>query len=162
MLPGSLHYRYQTKEAILVDLMRLGLERAALAVTDACVGVSDPVEQLHRGINAHLKMLVTGSDMVYVLLFEWRALRGDARKEMIELRDRYEALWAAMLTLLAQHGVIRKEVDLDLLRLIGLGALNWVATWFDEEGRYTLEDIGDFIWRVIKNTVVVPSEINTK
>ena len=162
MLPGSLHYRYQTKEAILVDLMRLGLERAALAVIEACVGVIDPVEQLHKGINAHLKVLVTGSDMVYVLLFEWRALQGDARKEMIELRDRYEALWAAILTPLAQKGVIRKEVDLDLLRLIGLGALNWVATWFSDEGRYTLEDIGDFVWNVIKRAVVVPSEIDMK
>ena len=162
MLPGSLHYRYQTKEAILVDLMRLGLERASLAVMEACAGVSDPVEQLHKGINAHLKVLVTGSDMVYVLLFEWRALQGDARKEMIELRDRYEALWAVILTSLTQKGVFRKEVDLDLLRLIGLGALNWVATWFSDEGRYTLEDIGDFVWNVIKQVVVVPSEIDMK
>ena len=162
MLPGSLHYRYHTKEAILVDLMRLGLERAALAVTEACVNVSDPVEQLRRGINAHLKMLVTGSDMVYVLLFEWRALRGDARKEMIELRDRYEALWAAMLSLLAQHGAIRKDVDLNLLRLIGLGALNWVATWFNENGRYSLDDIGDFVWLVINSAFVVPSETSIK
>ena len=162
MLPGSLHYRYHTKEAILVDLMRLGLERAALAVTEACVNVSDPVEQLRRGINAHLKMLVTGSDMVYVLLFEWRSLQGDARKEMIELRDRYEALWAAMLSLLAQHGAIRKDVDLNLLRLIGLGALNWVATWFNENGRYSLEDIGDFVWLVINSAFVVPSETSIK
>ncbi|MDP5031786.1 TetR/AcrR family transcriptional regulator [Paraglaciecola sp.] len=158
MLPGSLHYRYQTKEAILVDLMRLGLERATLAVTEACVNVSDPVEQLRRSINAHLKMLVTGSDMVYVLLFEWRSLRGAARKEMIELRDRYEALWGAMLSLLAQKGAIRKDVDLNLLRLIGLGALNWVATWFNENGRYSLEDIGDFVWLVINSVLVVPSE----
>lgn len=162
MLPGSLHYRYHTKEAILVDLMRLGLERAALAVTEACVNVSDPVEQLRRGINAHLKMLVTGSDMVYVLLFEWRSLQGDARKEMIELRDRYEALWAAMLSLLARHGAIRKDVDLNLLRLIGLGALNWVATWFNENGRYSLEDIGDFVWLIINSAFVVPSETSIK
>lgn len=154
MLPGSLHYRYQAKEDILVDLMRLGLEQASIAVTQAVVGVAEPVEQLRRGINAHLQMLVSGSDMVYVLLFEWRSLRGEARREMIKLRDRYESLWAAMLKLLAEKGVIRNDMDLELLRLIGLGALNWVATWFREDGRYSLEDIGDFVWRMIRSAVL--------
>lgn len=158
MLPGSLHYRYQSKEDILVDLMRLGLEQASLAVSQAVAGVTEPAEQLRRGINAHLQILVSGSDMVYVLLFEWRSLRGSARREMIKLRDRYESLWAAMLKLLAEQGVIRKDMDLELLRLIGLGALNWVATWFREEGRYSLEDIGDFVWRMIRSAVLEERE----
>ena len=158
MLPGSLHYRYQAKEDILVDLMRLGLEQALIAVTQAVAGATEPAEQLRRGINAHLQLLVSGSDMVYVLLFEWRSLRGEARREMIKLRDRYESLWAAMLKLLAEQGVIRKDMDLELLRLIGLGALNWVATWFREEGRYSLEDIGDFVWRMIRSAVLEERE----
>ena len=53
MLPGSLHYRYQAKEDILVDLMRLGLEQASIAVTQAVAGATEPAEQLRRGINAH-------------------------------------------------------------------------------------------------------------
>jgi len=48
------------------------------------------------------------------------------------------------------------------LRLIGLGALNWVATWFNENGRYSLEDIGDFVWLVINSAFVVPSETSIK
>lgn len=158
LLPGSLHYRYQAKEDILVDLMRLGLEQASTAVSRAVAGVTEPVEQLRRGINAHLQMLVSGSDTVYVLLFEWRSLRGEARKEMIKLRDRYEMLWAAMLKSLVEKGVIREDVDLDLLRLIGLGALNWVATWFRDDGRYSLEDIGDFVWRMIRSAVLEERE----
>lgn len=154
MLPGSLHYRYPSKESILVDLMRLALEQVSEAVSSAITDVSDPSEQLRRGINAHLDILVSGSDMVYVLLFEWRSLRGQARHEMIELRDRYETLWAAMLESLSAQGAIRADVDLHLLRLIGLGALNWVATWFEDGGRYSLEDVGDFIWQLIANSVI--------
>ena len=55
---------------------------------------------------------------------------------------------------LADVGVLREDVDQDLLRLIGLGALNWVATWFREDGRYSLEEIGDFVWRVIRDAVL--------
>jgi AcrR family transcriptional regulator len=154
MLPGSLHYRYPSKESLLVDLMRLALEQASTSLMQAIAGVNDPIEQLRRGINAHLQLLVSGSDMVYVLLFEWRSLQGEARKEMIQLRDRYEALWRAMLQSVAAQGVIRQDVDLQLLRLIGLGALNWVATWFHDEGRYSLEDVGNFVWQIIRDAVV--------
>ena len=154
MLPGSLHYRYPSKESILVDLMRLALEQISTSVSSAITDVSDPSEQLRRGINAHLDILVSGSDMVYVLLFEWRSLRGEAHHEMIELRDRYEALWAVMLESLSSQGVIRPDVNLHLLRLVGLGALNWVATWFEDGGRYSLEDVGDFVWQLIANSVI--------
>ena len=154
MLPGSLHYRYPSKESILVDLMRLALEQASTALSEAIRGEEEPLEQLRQGINAHLELLVGGSDMVYVLLFEWRSLQGQSRKEMIDLRDRYELLWSAMIQSLSSQNLIRADVDRDLLRLIGLGALNWVATWFNEGGRYTVKDIGDFVWVVIKDGVL--------
>ena len=154
MLPGSLHYRYPSKESILVDLMRLALEQASTALSEAIRGESEPLEQLRQGINAHLELLVGGSDMVYVLLFEWRSLQGQSRKEMIDLRDRYELLWSAMIQSLSSQNLIRADVDRDLLRLIGLGALNWVATWFNEGGRYTVKDVGDFVWTVIKDGVL--------
>lgn len=154
MLPGSLHYRYASKESILVDLMRLALEQASGSLSDAIKEEADPLEQLRKGVNAHLELLVGGSDIVYVLLFEWRSLHGSARQEMISLRDSYELIWAAMLESLSAQELIRSDVDRGLLRLIGLGALNWVATWFNEGGRYTVKDIGDFVWMVIKEGVL--------
>ncbi|MEZ5505922.1 MAG: TetR family transcriptional regulator [Gammaproteobacteria bacterium] len=100
--------------------------------------MTEPAEQLRRGINAHLQILVSENKIWSMCCCSVAFLRGSARREMIKLRDRYESLWAAMLKLLAEQGVIRKDMDLELLRLIGLGALNWVATWFREEGRYSL------------------------
>lgn len=156
MLPGSLHYRYQTKDALLLDLMHLAMEKVTDAVLEAGLTHSQPEKQIRACINAHLSVLLTDSDMVYVLLFEWRSLEGDAAREMINLRDRYEKLWAAMLKLLAENNYIRKDIDLDLLRLIGLGAINWVAVWYHPDGKYSAEDIGDFIWMLIMRGVINP------
>ena len=153
MLPGSLHYRYNTKEALLLDLMRLAMEKVTDAVLKAGLSHSTPEEQVRGCIKAHLQILLSESDMVYVLLFEWRSLEGEAAKEMLELRDRYEKLWAAMLKLLAEKKYIREDVDLDLLRRIGLGALNWVAVWYQPNGKYSINDIADFIWQLIMSGV---------
>ncbi|PPI81599.1 TetR/AcrR family transcriptional regulator [Marinobacter flavimaris] len=154
MLPGSLYYRYNSKEALLVELMRRGVDLVTAEVESAYASSGDPVERLRLCINAHLRALLVDSDAVYVLLFEWRALGPEAREEIIELRDQYESLWADILETMIAQGVIRKNVDGRLLRLIGLGALNWVATWFDPNGAHSLDAIGDLIWQIAMDGVI--------
>ncbi|PTB99082.1 TetR family transcriptional regulator [Marinobacter sp. Z-F4-2] len=154
MLPGSLYYRYNSKEALLVELMRRGVDLVTAEVKSAYASSDDPVERLRLCINAHLRALLLDSDAVYVLLFEWRALGPEARKEIIELRDQYESLWAEILETMIEQGVVRKNVDGRLLRLIGLGALNWVATWFDPNGAQSLDAIGDLIWQIAMDGVI--------
>ena len=154
MLPGSLYYRYNSKEALLVELMRRGVDLVTAEVESAYASSDDPVERLRLCINAHLRALLVDSDAVYVLLFEWRALGPEAREEIIELRDQYESLWAGILETMIAQGVIRKNVDGRLLRLIGLGALNWVATWFDPNGAHSLDTIGDLIWQIAMDGVI--------
>ena len=154
MLPGSLYYRYNSKEALLVELMRRGVDLVTAEVESAYASSDDPVERMRLCINAHLRALLLDSDAVYVLLFEWRALGPEARKEIIELRDQYESLWADILETMIAQGVIRKNVDGRLLRLIGLGALNWVATWFDPNGAHSLDAIGDLIWQIAMDGVI--------
>ena len=154
MLPGSLYYRYNSKEALLVELMRRGVDLVTAEVESAYASSDDPVERMRLCINAHLRALLLDSDAVYVLLFEWRALGPEARKEIIELRDQYESLWAGILETMIAQGVVRKNVDGRLLRLIGLGALNWVATWFDPNGAQSLDAIGDLIWQIAVDGVI--------
>jgi len=154
MLPGSLYYRYNSKEALLVELMRRGVDLVTAEVESAYASSDDPVERLRLCINAHLRALLLDSDAVYVLLFEWRALGPEARKEIIELRDQYESLWAGILETMIAQGVVRQNVDGRLLRLIGLGALNWVATWFDPNGAQSLDAIGDLIWQIAMDGVI--------
>ena len=157
MLPGSLYYRYNSKEALLVELMRRGVDLVTAEVESAYASSDNPVERLRLCINAHLRALLLDSDAVYVLLFEWRALGPEARKEIIELRDQYESLWAGILETMIAQGVVRKNVDGRLLRLIGLGALNWVATWFDPNGAQSLDAIGDLIWQIAMDGVIAYS-----
>lgn len=156
MLPGSLHYRYRTKDEILVDMMRSGIGKAIEAGVEATGCETDPVARVRAALQAHMRVLMSGDDLVYVLLFEWRALHGAAREEMIAERDRYERYWDALLAELQHNGDIRADVDIRLVRLVGLGALNWAATWYRDGGRYTLEEIVDALWMIISRGIAAP------
>ncbi|MBT9610805.1 MAG: TetR family transcriptional regulator [Aquabacterium sp.] len=159
LLPGSLHYRYRAKEDILVDMMRAAIEKTILGITEATAKAQDPLQQVRAALQAHIEVLLAGDDMMYVLLFEWRSLRGAAHKEMIRERDRYERCWATMLEALKEQGFIRPDVDMHLLRLIGLGAINWMATWYKKEGRYSLDEIGESLWSVISRGILAPHHL---
>lgn len=156
LLPGSLHYRYRSKEDLLVDMMRLAIERIIAGIVAATDGVDDPVGKLRAALNAHLRVLVAGDDIVYVLLYEWRSLRGAARQEMIAERDRYERCWADIFDTLKAQGYLRPDTDTHLLRLIGLGAINWMATWYSDRGPRSLDEIGDQLWSIVSRGVVAP------
>lgn len=146
ILPGSLHYRFATKDALLLALMQRAVDRAVSAVRAAIAETSDPSERIRLGLRAHLRLLLAGDDSIHVLLYEWRSLTGDSREEMVRLRDRYEAFWDGMLYEAAGAGRLRPGADLKLVRLFGFGAVNWVASWYSPEGGRTPEQIADAFW----------------
>src|SRR3954471_11292809 len=58
ILPGSLHYRYRSKEELLLALLDRGIARATSAVRLAIADVADPVERMRLALRAHLRLLV--------------------------------------------------------------------------------------------------------
>jgi AcrR family transcriptional regulator len=146
MLPGSLHYRYPSKEALLLALMERAIERSMAAVNEAVAAEVDPIERVRLGLRAHLRLLVAGDDSIYVLLYDWRSLEGEAKRQMQKLRDRYEGFWDQLMAAASEAGLVREGVDPALVRLLGFGAVNWVAQWYEPDGPYGPEQIADAVW----------------
>ena len=146
MLPGSLHYRYSSKETLLLDLMGRALGRVTAAVRGAVEQSREPAERLRLGLRAHLEALLSGEDDFYVLLYDWRSLETSAMQGMIRLRGRYEAFWDDLIEQAVRAGIARPGVDLELLRQFGFGAMNWVAQWRHEGDPRTPAMIADAFW----------------
>lgn len=143
MLPGSLHYRYPTKDSLLVALMERGMRYAIRTVRGAIDRGSEPVECMRYALGAHLRLLVEGDDAIYVNLYEFRSVTGAARERIVRLRDAYEALWDGLLHRAAGAGLLRAGVDLRLVRMLLLGATNWSAQWYSSARTRTPEEIAD-------------------
>ena len=156
MLPGSLHYRYASKEDLLLALIDHGIERATTAVRGAIDRVDDPLDRLRAALRAHLSLLVHEDVSIYVLLYEGRSLSGHSRAQMVRRRDRYDALWDGMLHGAAGTGRIRPDADLRLVRLLLLGAANWTAQWFSPKGKYSADAIADAFLELVWNGLAKP------
>jgi AcrR family transcriptional regulator len=149
MLPGSLHYRYGSKDEILIALLERGITRAVNAIQRAVANERDPIERLRLGLRQHLELLVGGEDALYVLLFDWRSLGGATGVQATAVRDRYEAFWSGLIFEAAGTGRARLPLDLDLLKNFGIGALSYVAQWFDPKSGRTVAQIADTFWHYL-------------
>jgi AcrR family transcriptional regulator len=146
MLPGSLHYRYPTKDALLLALMRRGVDADMASIRAATALSDDPVERLRLALHARVRFLLS-RDSASTVLFDWRSLKGRARDEVIRLRDMYEAFWAGLIRDAGRSGAFRPRLDLKLLRLFLFGAVNWVALWYSPKGERSPEEIAEAFWR---------------
>lgn len=133
MRSGNPFYHFANKHEILMAVMeeglRLGLERTEAVLSDDHIPA---VEQFGRLVRAHYGILHdTGSDFIPVMLYDWRSLPDQYKRRIIELKDRYDAIWQRTLDQLHAEGRLRTEPH--LARLMILGAINFSATWYRAE-----------------------------
>ena len=129
MRSGSPFYHFANKHELLMAVMeeglRLGLDRTHSAIDNALPAV-DRFRQLVR---THYGILHdTGSDFIPVMLYDWRSLPAQYKRRIVELKDRYDAIWQHTLDELHTQGLLR--ADAKLARLMILGAMNFSATWY--------------------------------
>jgi hypothetical protein len=137
--------------------MDRGITSAVAAVRLAIADVRDPLDRMRVALRAHLHLLVRDDEAIYVALYEGRSLSGPAREHMVRLRDRYDALWDGLLHAAAGTGRIRPEVDLRLVRLFLLGAVNWAAQWFSPQGARSADEVADaFADMVLRGLLIDP------
>ena len=135
MRSGSPFYHFANKHELLMAVMeeglRLGLDRTRAVLDEN--GLT-PVERFRRLVRTHYGILHdTGSDFIPVMLYDWRSLPGQYKRRIIELKDRYDAIWQGVLDELHRDG--RLATDARLARLMILGAINFSATWYRSKPR---------------------------
>ncbi len=135
MQSGSPFYHFANKHELLLAVMeeglRVGLDRTR-AVVDS-PGLA-PVERFRRLVRAHFGILhESGSDFIAVMLHDWRSLPPPYRRRIVELKDRYDAIWQETIDELHREGRLR--ADAKLARLLILGAINFSATWYRAKPR---------------------------
>lgn len=140
MHSGSPFYHFPSKQEMLLAVMEQGLAEGLRRSEAVLAARIEPEEKFRRLIRAHLgTILEEGNDFIPVMLYEWRALTPANRRRVIEMKDRYDALWQKVLDEL--EGAGRVAGDAQLARLLVLGAVNWSAQWYRPGGRLSLDEI---------------------
>ncbi|HEX6706115.1 MAG TPA: TetR/AcrR family transcriptional regulator [Albitalea sp.] len=142
MHSGSPFYHFESKGALLYEVMEQGMQAAMARQQQALAEGGDAPALLRRLVRNHFETLHgPGADFIPVMLYENRSLDARQRAGIARLQREYEAPWLPVLQALADSGRLR--ADIHLARLFIFGALNWSVQWFDRKKRATLDEVTD-------------------
>ncbi len=132
MLPGSLYCHFATKEDLLSAVYLKGVEQISNAVQSAVGKQTNPWDRLEAACVAHLEAILRDDDYAQVVIRVRPADVAVVHPGLIDLRNRYEALFVDLIKALPlRHGTDRRA-----LRLMLVGALNWSQTWYRPNGQF--------------------------
>lgn len=158
---AALYYHFKNKDEVLLGVMRIGLEEVSQAVTQTIADTEGTWEKIEAAMISHIRFSLEHQDYAIVLLQELRHLSPQSRKEVVRVRDAYEAVWENLLEQAQTEGLLRKDVDPPLLRLMMFGSLNSVVSWYRPKGGRTPDEIAASFARYIGEGVLTETRLST-
>lgn len=134
MQAASLYHHFGSKDEIVGEVLRIGVERVADEVRAAVAVLpadADARTLLHTAVRAHLSTLLELHDYTSANVRIFGQVPESVREAHIGTRDAYERFWATLFRRCAQQGDFSPDRDLKVVRLFLINALNGSLEWFD-------------------------------
>jgi AcrR family transcriptional regulator len=152
---GSIYYHFSSRDEILRAVLERGVGNARDEVLAAIAEAgpdSSPLVRLRAALGAHLK---------YTLRHHFSSRLKTIRRLPKRLRDHhmqqerdYAAIFAGLLREAQRKGLLRGGVDPSVVRMLAMGALTWVAEWYDPKGPLSPDEIADELMRMLTKGIV--------
>jgi TetR/AcrR family transcriptional regulator, cholesterol catabolism regulator len=151
MKAGSLYYHFGSREALVEAVMEVGTRRTHARMAAELAGLpagADHLMRLRTAIETHLVMVLAQEDIASATIKLIWQVPPALRETVLAEQRAYGGLWGALLGEARAAGAIRGDVDLSVVRMAIMGALNWAADWY-KPGRMTPGEIARDITAMI-------------
>lgn len=139
MLSGSLYYYFDSKEAMVEEVLTGYLELAASAYRHAAEDNEDAVAALRELIAQALRGLVQHRAEVTILQNDWHYVRdlSTVAQSMTEV----ERTWLETIQRGVDDGVFRSDINVRMVYRTIMGAIQAVIRWFDPDGEVSADEV---------------------
>jgi len=159
MKAGSLYYHFGSREALVEAVMEAGAKRTharlAQRLSDLPSDV-DPLTRLEAAIETHLLMVLAHEDVSSAVIKLIWQVPAPLREKALTDQRAYGALWRTLLAEARDAGAIRADLDLSVVRMALMGALNWASDWY-RPGRMTPNEIARDISQMVLRGLAAPA-----
>ena len=143
-IPASaIYYHFSTRHDLIEEVMYRGISEARQRVQqtlDALPADTAPMDRIMVAIEAHLRNELELSDYCTASIRNSGQIPEQLGKRQRKEEAAYGRMWKRLFDDAAAAGEINPELADSLVRLLVLGALNWVAEWWDPQ-RGSVDDV---------------------
>ena len=145
MKAASLYHYFDSKDAIVAEVLRIGVEQVfdgVRAAVEALPPETGAPVLLQTAVHAHLQGMHGLQDYTCANLRIFGQVPAHVREAHLPTRDAYERYWTQLLARCARQGSFDRRRDLRLARLFLFAAMNGTLDWF-QGGAVSLKAVAD-------------------
>lgn len=147
---AALYYYWDSKEDLFVKVIEARVGIAVHALEDIDPADTTASDRVRAAILTHLRVFHQHRDIYTMFLGErLRSISGEAASVVDEMGRRFERRWAELLEEGVVSGEFRADLDIPITVKASLSMCNMTLTWFQPEGRLSIDDLaarfGDII-----------------
>lgn len=144
MQAGSLYYHFDSKDAIVEEVLRVGIDHARNAI-DAALEALGPdargSDRLAEAIVAYVNCIVAESNFTVANIRCFNESPPQTREGLaVPLRE-FTNLWVGLLAGGQQDGSLRSDTNANVLARLMISGLNSLASWYRPGGELRLDDL---------------------
>jgi TetR/AcrR family transcriptional regulator, cholesterol catabolism regulator len=150
---STLYNYIHGKEHLLYMIMIDGMDEITARMDRALASQTDPAQQLRAALEAHILHHAHRRSRAWIGHVELRALTGEYRSTIQNLRDEYEQRWVELLRRGMREGAFTKASP----KLVAYGLLaigQSVSRWYDPNGKQSAESIARTLAATAMNGVL--------
>ena len=160
MTKAGLYHHFESKEALLFEILMYGLDRVRDDVIIPARTIRDPEARLRAMIVSHARIATRGQGAIAHLGDEIRALPPAGRRQIEQRMRVYFDLIRDTLRELKASGRLR-NVDLTVATFSLLGMILWLPRWFRQGGRLDQEAVANTIAEFALGGLLTPARRET-
>ena len=152
MKAGSLYYHFDSREALVEEVVLEGVRRTKDAVRDRLASLPPGttfLQKLEAMIETHLTFVLLQGDIASASIQLIWQIPAEIRERTLTVQRAYGAIWRQVLEAARDAGEIRADVNLSAIRMSILGALNWAADWYHPTGATPKQIARDIVVMVL-------------
>lgn len=162
MQAGSLYYHFASREELVEEVLRAGVQQALEFMqreVEALPPEASATERLRTAVRSHLLMVLEIGDYTSANIRILGQLPEEIRKRHLVDQRQLGAYMQQLLEAARQAGEIRADVDLSVIRMLVFGALNWAVEWHQPGGRVTADEVAnEFLAMILEGLATTPQK----
>jgi AcrR family transcriptional regulator len=155
MTKAGLYHHFESKEALLFEIMNYGLDRVRDDVVIPVRAIRDPEERLRQLVLRHARIATRGRGAIAHLGDEIRALPPASRKQLEERMRAYVDLVRDTVRELRAAGRLR-DVDPTVATFSLIGMILWLPRWFRQDGGLTQAQVAEEVTKLALGALLRP------